>query len=71
MELFFSKRYCGHGKGYSKKYYLFSLLEKWKSEIFGTFLADSSEAFDYLFHKFLLTKTACIWFCLTVLKIAT
>ena len=33
----FSSQNDSHGKGYSKKYYLFSMLEKWKSEIFWYF----------------------------------
>ena len=58
-------------KAIAKNITFFPCLKNGNQKYFGTFLADSSEAFDCLFHKFLLTKTACIWFCLTVLKIAT
>ena len=58
-------------KAIAKNITFFPCLKNGNQKYFGTFLADSSEVFDYLFHKFLLTKTACTRFCLTVLKIAT
>lgn len=58
-------------KAIAKNITFFPCLKNGNQKYFGTFLADSSEVFDYLFHKFLLAKTACTWFCLTVLKIAT
>lgn len=52
----FSSQNDSHGKGYSKKYYLFSMLEKWKSEIFwyfsGRFIRSLWLSFSQIFtHK--------------------
>ena len=74
MESFFSKQQCGFRKGYSTKYWLLSMLEKWKSAVnkrkyFGAHLTDLSKVFDCISHELVLAKLHAYGFGLRALRL--
>ena len=65
---------CDFVKGFGAQDCLLAMLEHWKSEVdkrqmFGTLLADLSEAFDCLSHELVITKLKTYGFSLSALKL--
>ena len=69
---FLSTQECGFQKGYRTQHYFLALLEKWKCAVDrdnGALLGDLSEAFDWLEHELLITKSNAYGFSLPTLKL--
>ena len=65
---------CGFRKGFSTRYCLLAMPEKWKNavekgKLFGGLLTDLSKAFDCLLHELIIAKLNTYGFNLPALKL--
>ena len=69
-----SEYQCGFRKGFSARYCLLAMPEKWKNavekgKLFGGLLTDLSKAFDCLLHELIIAKLNTYGFNLPALKL--
>ena len=74
MDSYLSNQQCEFRKGYTPRYCLLVMLEKWKNAVdkgkcFGALQTDLSKAFDCLSHKLVIAKLHAYGFDLPALKL--